>query len=373
MPVTAGLMARTVRGLEWVAAEEIEAAGGAHLELGHRQVTFTVPAGALAPWLDLRTVDDLFVRVGVVRGIGRSPSTAGRLGAAVDHMDLASAVEVVTATRNRPPGLDVVASLDGDRRFSRYDLEDAVGPLAARALGTTFHSRRDAAPPPTGLSLRVAVTDDRAEVMVRLPLRPLHRRAWKVATASGTLHPPVAAALVRLTPQAGWVLDPCCGDGTIAVEAALGRPGVPVVGSDIDAHRLRHTVRNASAAGAGVRAVKADAGHLPFRDRGAVAVITNPPWSRTVGAGGSLAAGLAPLWDATARAEAVALVVEAGMSPLDALSRAGSTKVVEQQIRVAGRLAHLLVTTRGPTGLHRRLRYWRTRSMAEGVTTADGF
>lgn len=58
---------------------------------------------------------------------------------------------------------------------------------------------------------------------------PLHRRGWRYATGKAPLRETLAAALLRAS---GWdktspLLDPFCGSGTIAIEAALTARGVP--------------------------------------------------------------------------------------------------------------------------------------------------
>jgi len=84
------------------------------------------------------------------------------------------------------------------------------------------------------LGWRVTVVDDRATVAVRVPARPVHRRSYKAASVPGTLHPPLAAAMLQVAGVgAGLVLlDPCCGAGTLPIEAAGA--GARVLGSDAD-------------------------------------------------------------------------------------------------------------------------------------------
>ena len=109
--------------------------------------------------------------------------------------------------------------------------------------------------------MRVAVRDGAVAAALRIAARPLHRRDWKLDTGPGTLHPPMAAALARLaSPEPGrTVLDPFCGDGTIAIETALAFPEVRVVAHDLDPDRLderraqRRAGRGVGDAGAGRR------------------------------------------------------------------------------------------------------------------------
>lgn len=127
----------------------------------------------------------------------------------------------------------------------------------------------------------------RATVALRIADRPAHRRAYKQATVPGTLHPPLAAAMVRLASvhSRGVVLDPCCGAGTLLVEADRAAPGAVLVGVDRDPAALRA----ASVNGPLVKWVRADAGRLPVPSGSVDRVLVNPPWSRQVPAQGALA------------------------------------------------------------------------------------
>ena len=294
----ARLVARTVRGLEGMLVTEILSGGlGEVLEVGHREVRFSGRAGR--GLLGLRTADDLFVLAAESHGVGGGRAHLARLQAAVGSADLARALRVRERCGGQAvaPVVDVSASFLGRRAYTRYDLEDAVGAVLAGRLGAAYHSRRGGERAPAGgLSWRVTVVDDRATVALRVAERPLHRRPYKVASVAGTLHPPVAAAMVALAaPGPGLtVLDPCCGAGTIPIEAARAAPGARVLGLDADASAVAAAARNGR--GARVAWGRADAGALPVAAGSIHRVLLNPPWERQVRARGSLAAHPDLLW-----------------------------------------------------------------------------
>src|SRR5205807_1261372 len=161
------------------------------------------------------------------------------------------------------PDLDVVASVEDNDSLTRFVVEHAVGPRLAGELGGRYLRRtpagRDAGSP--GITARIFVRGGDVVATLRLGAAPLHRRAYKQNTGPGTLHPPLAAALAQLAAPAPGehVLDPFCGDGTIAIEAALAFPDAHVDGSDIDADRLANAGRNADRAGVAVAWRRADA------------------------------------------------------------------------------------------------------------------
>jgi putative N6-adenine-specific DNA methylase len=157
---------------------------------------------------------------------------------------------------------------------------------------------------------------------------PLHQRGWRLATAKAPLRPTLAAAMLL---EAGWpaptpLLDPLCGSGTIAIEAALiatqrapgadrhfaflhwpsFEPGTwasvkasmratrdlppvhPIVATDRDAGAIESTLANAARAGV-AELIDARVGALsraprlqPVREAGAGMIVTNPPYGRRV-------------------------------------------------------------------------------------------
>jgi tRNA (guanine6-N2)-methyltransferase len=299
------LFARCLRGIEWVAAAELQAGFGAMVTgRGHRELRLET-TGPPAALLGARTVDDLFVQAGTVAGVDRTRASLARLAAGVDELDLPAAVEVVGGVRPLPrqPGSEVSASFLGRRNYSRYDVEDAAGGSIARRLGAPYRSRRTSAPAGAPLAWRVHLAGDQALVGLRLADRPLHRRGYKLRSRPGTLHPPLAAAMALvagLRPEA-TLLDPFCGVGTVPIEAAGLRPGRGRVGSDVSPPAVAAAAANAADAGVAAAFVVADAGSLPFAAGQVDRVVTNPPWRRQVGPAGGADPGGRRAWSELAR------------------------------------------------------------------------
>jgi tRNA (guanine6-N2)-methyltransferase len=354
----ARLLARTVRGIESVTADEIRRRGLGQVErLRHREVWFTTSAPGPA-LLQLRTADDLFLLAAVVPGVGRSRRGLHHLAEAAR----AAPAGRLLALRRRcggpdsPCGVAVTASFLGRRNYSRFDIEDAVGEQLAATLAVAYHSRRGGSVPPKGASdWRVTVEGDQAVLALRVAPRPLHRRAYKLAAVPATLHPPLAAALSWLAaPRTGdLVLDPCCGAGTIPIEAALGVPGAHVLGLDRDPAALRAAKANASRAGAArvgrltVMWGVADAGRLPVVDAAVDVVIANPPWGRQARPSGLLAGDPGRFWHElrrvlAARGRAVVLLDDAA-EHLERLGAAGLRPVTVRPLSLAG--AHPAIVT----------------------------
>jgi tRNA (guanine6-N2)-methyltransferase len=370
------VIARTVRGLEWVAADEVAARlpHASDVTMSPRQLTFEL-AGPLDDRLRaLQTVDDLFIRVGEVGGVGATKDVPADLARRLARLDWRTAVRAVRAFRDLPrnPRFDVVASLAGRRRFSRYDVENSLGPLLEKPFSGTHYARDSAVAPETGLDLnaRVFLNDDRAVAAVRLAARPLHRRAYKLDTGPGTLHPPVAAALARLAAVGtGMLVDPFCGDGTIAIEAALMDPGSRVLAGDADPARVANARGNAVRAGVTVDLREADAADV-WWPPDTQCLVTNPPWNRAVGAAGRLAQDidrfLRGLPDTLALDARLALIADVAMAAPTRMSGV----VLATQVRLAGHVSHIVVCGQSlPTGLNSQ----RQRALAEGLITEEGW
>ena len=78
------------------------------------------------------------------------------------------------------------------------------------------------------VAIFVHLVRDRASVYLDLAGEPLHRRGYRVRALEAPLKETLAAAVVRLS---GWdrrspLLDPMCGSGTLAIEAAQWAAGV---------------------------------------------------------------------------------------------------------------------------------------------------
>jgi tRNA (guanine6-N2)-methyltransferase len=328
----ARLLARTVRGMEILVAGEIRERGLGQVDLiGHREVHFTSPDPAAAIRA-LRTADDVLLVAAVLHGIGHTKDDLRRL---TELGDLSWAPR-------RP--LDVSATVVGARRFGRYDVEDTLGTHLSTVLGVPYHSRRGGVRPPAGTtSWRVTIEGKRATVAVRPGDRPAHRRDYKRASLPGTLHPPVAAAMVRLarvTPG-DVVLDPCCGAGTLLIEAA--DTGARLHGTDRDPAALRAARTNAG--GLDVRWIHADAGALPLRTGTVDRVLVNPPWERQVAAQGALATHPAHLWSELHRVLRPSGILVALIHGTAA--PAGWAVLARHEIRVAGAEAAIVVARRG--------------------------
>jgi len=290
---TETFFARSLRGLEWLSAAEIEVdLDAVVLEVWHREIVFRAPADPAV--LKLGSIDDLFLLCGTIDDIDRRRTSLARLAEGLRQLPLVRSLATIESLRpiRRASGFEVIGSFLGRRNFNRAEIEYSAGTAIAEITGMPFHDHDDVASSQRDVSWRIHMRDNQAVVGLRAALRPLHRRDYRVSSTPGALHPPVAYAMSMLSgahPGCN-ILDPCCGSGTLLIEATRMSPGAIAIGSDIDRNVLLAAASNG--ANARCRWVQADLGRLPYRDGAADCVLANLPWGRTVQAKGTIQGNL---------------------------------------------------------------------------------
>ncbi len=278
-PEHRNLFASTVHGLEHLAAAELTELGCRVVSVRKRQVLLAAPEPCSTD--RPRTVDDLLIQIARTVDPGPTKADLQRLRHLLDAADL----KPVNADFDHgDPVLTVSASMIGRRTYNRHDIEDAIGSVLAERLGARFASRSGGIRPPAGAAeWRAVLSPEGLLLGYRGRRPPLHRRAWKTASIRGTLHPPVAAAMARLAGiETGMtVLDPCCGAGTILVEARELAPSGDFIGSDLNPEALAASVHNAQHL-PGIAIAKSDAARLPMPTASIDRIVTNPAWGRQV-------------------------------------------------------------------------------------------
>jgi len=124
--------------------------------------------------------------------------------------------------------------------------------------------------------------------------RSRHRRRYRIYDHPAALKPTLAYAMLRISGarDGNTILDPMCGGGTIAIEAAMAFPGSSVICMDINKSHIRGAVLNARAARVEdrIRFLHGDA-RLMHEIVGASSVdviVSNPPYGIRLGDRGSV-------------------------------------------------------------------------------------
>ena len=282
MPITGKVpfFALTAPGLEELSAREIAMLPEVSITTtSYRRISATC-SGALASLLSLRTVDDVFLEIATWIDIGRPRSILERLRHLAAQLDLRAAAAYCASLRpvHTPALFSITASFVGKRNYTSEEIKAVLAHEIATRHGWLYQQDDRVA----DLNVRVFIEHETATVGVRLGKTALHDRWYQQVHLRGALKPSVAAAMVwlaQLTP-AMTILDPCCGSGTILIEAAL--QGARVCGGDSDPLARDAARTNSAAAGVQASVQDWDAQALPLADASIDRVICNLPWGRQV-------------------------------------------------------------------------------------------
>ncbi|MFI6866247.1 TRM11 family SAM-dependent methyltransferase [Nocardia sp. NPDC050406] len=310
--------------------------------MGHREVHFQTSRPH--PMITrLRTADDVFLLAFRGPDIGSAKTSVAALGERVSDIDTPALLEsrrLCGGPGGLGGGVEVSASFLGRRNFNRYDIEDVVGGALGARLGLDYHSRRNGNRPKLSCSgWRLSLNGKQALLMLRITERPLHRRMYKQQTIPGSVHPPLASVMAEIAAirASDRVLDPCCGAGTLLIEAADRQPDASYIGYDLNPTALRAARSNSVP---DMTIERADAGDLPLASNSVDRVLCNPPWDGQVPARGLLAGGLNRLWVELRRVlepDGSAVVLLSDTSELAIATSAGFTPTHLQQVRLSGR------------------------------------
>ena len=211
----------------------------------------------------------------------------------------------------------------GHTHFTALKIKDAVADRLRQRLGA--RPDVDARDPDVRILAHLAA--GRASLAIDLAGAPLFKRGWRLAQTEATLKETLAAAMLRACGYDGTrpLVDPMCGSGTVAIEAALiaqhhapnahRRLGVerwrsfdetlraelrgmrdearrtvrrgapPVIARDRDPEAIRAAQVNVKRSGLPITVELADARELTALDPPGF-VVVNPPWGKRLGGGG---------------------------------------------------------------------------------------
>lgn len=275
------IFAITTRGLESVSADELRAAASvSDIEAHYRRVDALCvsPRGLES----LRTVDDVFIRLATWDSLTHHRAALGLISAWSAKFDFVQAVAAIRQVRSLPaaPCFSVTANFVGKRNYSVPEIKIAVSQGIMSQNPRWHYTEEDSE---AHLNIRVFIEHEQAVIGVRIGDHPLHRRPYKQGHLPGSLKPTTAAALVHLAqPRVGQtLLDPFCGSGTIAIEAA--EHGLSVICGDVSPEAVLTAAANAHDAHVTRAALSRwDACLLPLRSQSVDVAVTNLPWGRQI-------------------------------------------------------------------------------------------
>ncbi len=272
-------------GLETLAFSEIRAhVPDAELVKFARGIALFRTALSPQDLLQLRTVEDLFVALAHVTGLGHGRDALRVLYSATLNADITDALAVWRRAHGGvlPRTWRVISQKQGTHDFRRIDAGQAVSDALRRALPRGMHLVEDDA----DIEFWLWLHGSEALIGLRLSDATMRHRTYKREHLPASLRPTVAAAmgwLARPTPD-DTVLDPLCGTGTIIIERALLAPLKQAQGGDIRDEAVAMARRNARAANVAATWRVWDARSLPLDTASVTRIITNLPFGKQIGA-----------------------------------------------------------------------------------------
>ncbi|MBN8828219.1 MAG: methyltransferase [Sphingobacteriia bacterium] len=337
------IWARVTRGLEWVAAAEASLILGiTEIKTGHRDLLFKCTD--INEVYKLRCIDDAYILWDEIGGIDHTRQVLQILERTINSLR-----DFPLNIPNNISNLRVTASFLGKRNYSRFEIEEIIGPVIAKRFGLKFiDSRTEEAS--NALWCRVHLSEDSMRIGIKLTEQPLHRRYWRTEAIAGSLHPPVAAAMALLADiqESNTVIDPFCGSGTLLIEAGFRCKNTNLIGYDISDLAIKNAIEQAQKADIPVKFIKADSSDssLPLADR----IISNPPWGRAVEARGNLTTyNLITTFLGNLKPSGKAIIlIDQEIDFLTLLKSEGLNPSLVEPVRIGGRLTHLVMLGNEP-------------------------
>ena len=206
------LIAKTFQGLEEVLAKELTELGAANITPGRRMVSFTGNKAMM-----YRANFCLRTAVRILKPIATFEAhTADEVYDAVKAMDWNQYLDLNTSF-----AVDTVVYSEDFKhsKFVAYKVKDAIVDFFREQTG----KRPNISVTNPDIKFNMHIADNLCTLSLDSSGESLHKRGYRQATVESPINEVLAAGLIRMT---GWhgecdLIDPMCGSGTIAIEAAL--------------------------------------------------------------------------------------------------------------------------------------------------------
>lgn len=279
--------ARCLRGLEDICEAELAAIEGLEVKGKGIRTLFFEYRGPAAKLISLRSLDDVFIHLGSLSGMNHTRAMLAEIPDRLQLLleNLPEHIKIVRTCRRLSPALSysLTIGLQGKKNFSRFELQDKLLPLFQSKLKGLYIPNEKGSEGGE-LDFRISLEGNQLELGIRLGEKPLHRREYKLHSRPGSTKAPLAyimAYLARIKPD-NLVLDPCCGVGTILIEASKAFPEARYEGVDIQEEAVVYAKANAEVAESKSKFQQGDLRNLPYEDGSVDRIVSNPPWGRQV-------------------------------------------------------------------------------------------
>ncbi len=210
------MTARTLEGLEWVLARELEQVGATSLRVGRRTIEFSGASSACDQETLYRAVLESRTAIRVLEPLGRfSVDSPESLYRAMQGIDWTEQLRTSDTLR-----VDAVIH-DTFLTHSLYAAQ-VVKDAIVDQLRTPSGKRPSVQLRGATLRLALHLVGNTATIFRDAAGRSLHQRGWRMGEVLAPLSETLAAGILA---TAGWtpgeaLIDPMCGSGTLVIEAA---------------------------------------------------------------------------------------------------------------------------------------------------------
>lgn len=204
--------AKTFAGLEEVLSNEIKALGAKNIEVGRRAVTFSGDKRLLYKAnLSLRTALRILMPIKSFKVSSIDDVYKGVRSIEWDNIFPVEKTFLIEQT--------VYSDIVSNTRYATYKAKDAI----ADYFNEKYGKRPNVSVANPDIFINLHISNNNCIVSLDSSGEPLYKRGYRVAQTTAPMNEVLAAGLVLLS---GWdgksnFMDPMCGSGTIAIEAAL--------------------------------------------------------------------------------------------------------------------------------------------------------
>ena len=206
------LIAKTFMGLEPVLAQELTQLGANNVLIGRRMVSFTGDKAMM-----YRANFQLHTAIRILKPIKHFKArSAEEVYDEIHKIDWEQYIE-----KGKTFAVDSVVYSEEFRnsRFVTYKVKDAIVDQFREKTG----DRPNISVSNPDIRLHIHIAEDEATLCLDSSGESLHRRGYRQESVEAPLNEVLAAGIIMMT---GWkgdcdLIDPMCGSGTIAIEAAL--------------------------------------------------------------------------------------------------------------------------------------------------------
>lgn len=206
------MIAKTFMGLEDILAQELMELGANNVEKGRRMVSFTGDKALMyRANFALRTAIRILKPIRHFRA-----KSADQVYDNIKEIDWS---EYIGEGKTFTVDSVVYSEEFSNSRFVTYKVKDAIVDQFRERTG----KRPNISVADADVRLNIHIAEDRATVSLDSSGESLHRRGYRQEVVEAPLNEVLAAGMIMMT---GWTgetdfIDPMCGSGTLAIEAAL--------------------------------------------------------------------------------------------------------------------------------------------------------